>query len=213
MSTERPADYLEPYRDAVQTYGASFEATLWGSRAAQQMRFDVMIDLAGFEGCTVVDAGCGQGDFAAHLLERAVPFRSFIGIDGMAPMVEAARSRALARSTFEVADLVREPARLVALAPDWVTFSGTLNTMDDATAQGVVRAAFDAAAQGVIFNFLSDRHHARWAARVLAPARRFDTLAWLDWSLGLSSRVQFTQTYLDGHDATILIRHDEDAAA
>ena len=40
-----------------------------------------------------------------------------------------------------------------------------------------------------------------------------DTLAWLDWSLGLSSRVQFTQTYLDGHDATILIRHDEDAAA
>jgi hypothetical protein len=60
----------------------------------------------------------------------------------------------------------------------------------------------------VVFNFLSDRVHPRWAEQDLGPARRFDTAAWLDWSLELSTCVSFTQDYLHGHDATILIRHE-----
>ena len=32
--------------------------------------------------------------------------------------------------------------------------------------------------------------------------------AWLDWALDRTSRVAFTQDYLDGHDATIVLRHD-----
>ena len=70
------------------------------------------------------------------------------------------------------------------------------------------RAGFDASAQGVVFNFLSDKCHPRWSGRDLTPARRFDTLAWLRWSFELSSRVCFTQSYMDGHDATILILHE-----
>ena len=40
-------------------------------------------------------------------------------------------------------------------------------------------------------------------------ATSIDTVAWLDFALGLGSRVSFTQDYFDGHDATILVRHDE----
>ena len=61
----------------------------------------------------------------------------------------------------------------------------------------------------MVFNFLSDRPHKRWADCDLAPAGRFDTAAWLDWAMDQSSKVAFTQDYLDGHDATILIRHDD----
>ena len=63
-----------------------------------------------------------------------------------------------------------------------------------------------AATHGVVFNFLSDRCHERFADRDLTPARRFDTAAWLDWSLHQTPLVSFTQDYLDGHDATILLR-------
>ena len=80
--------------------------------------------------------------------------------------------------------------------------------MDDEMARKLIEAALEASAQGVIFNFLSDRHHPKWADRDLGPSRRFDTKAWLDWALGKSSRVSFTQDYLDGHDATIMIRHE-----
>ncbi|MHC5022485.1 MAG: class I SAM-dependent methyltransferase [Planctomycetota bacterium] len=208
--TERRSDkFLEPYRDAVARHGPSFEATLWGSRDAQVLRFDVMIDLAGFEGCTVLDAGCGRGDFARRLLEREVEFASFIGLDAMKAMIDSARALDLPRCRFEVADFVSEPAVLETGAPDYICISGALNTMDDESARGVVQAAFDAAAQGVVFNFLSNRPHPRWAGRDLTPARRFDTLAWIDWSLARTSRIAFRQDYLDGHDATIMLRHDE----
>ena len=48
-------EFLRPYRQALKRYGPGFEATLWSSRDTQVLRFDVMIELAGFEGCTVLD--------------------------------------------------------------------------------------------------------------------------------------------------------------
>jgi SAM-dependent methyltransferase len=207
-------DHLEPYRDAIRRHGAGFRATLWGSEAAQRVRFDVMIDLVGFDGCTVVDAGCGHGDFARQLVDRGVAFHRYVGVDALAPVIDRARERVEewpGRDVrFEVLDLAARPAALADFEPDWVCLCGTLNTMDDETARRIVRASFESAAQGVVFNFLSDRPHARWAGRDLTPARRFDTVAWLDWAMSLSSRVSFTQSYLDGHDATVVVAHDGD---
>ena len=201
--------YLQPYRQAVERYGAGFEATLWNSAEAQTLRFDVMIGLSHLEGRTVLDVGCGQGDLAARLLERQVPFSRYVGVDAVAEMIEAARGRGLERSEFICGDAVADPAILASGEPDYAFISGTLNTMNEPTARRLVGAAFGAAARAVAFNFLSSRAHPRWADRDPAPARRFDPVRWLDFALGLSSRVTFTQAYLDGHDATILIEHDD----
>jgi trans-aconitate methyltransferase len=204
-----PSDeYLKPYRQALKQFGPGFKATLWGSRDTQVLRFDVMIELADFRRCNVLDVGCGRGDFAARLLEREVPFERYVGLDALKEMIKAAAKRDLERCTFAATDVLKRPQVMADAEPDWVCFSGTLNTMDDDTARGLVRTAFEVASQGVVFNFLSDRCHAKWADRDLAPARRFDTAAWLDWAMGLTSRVAFTQAYLDGHDATILLQHE-----
>jgi len=208
MGHPNDADYLEPYREAVRRFGAGFEATLWGTEQTQQARFDVMIDLAGFESCVVLDAGCGRGDFAARLHERRVSYARYVGVDALEAMVQAATARGLKQCEFICADFVAEPAVLARAGADYACISGALNTMEPEMARRVVKAAFEAAAQGVVFNFLSDRPHAKWGEQNLGSAHRFDTLDWIDWSLGLSSRVSFTQDYLDGHDATILIRHD-----
>jgi SAM-dependent methyltransferase len=209
MRRRRSSAYLDPYRRAVKVFGPSFEATLWASRDAQLLRFDVMASMIDLEGRRIVDAGCGRGDLAARLLERDVRFADYVGIDAMAPMIDSARDRRLdgdgGRVRFEVVDLVDDPGAFARLAPDVVCISGTLNTMDDGEARGLVEAAFAAANAGVVFNFLSDRCAERWRDRDLTPARRFDTVAWLDWALGLTPRVAFRQDYLDGHDATIAI--------
>ena len=208
MGRRAEKKYLEPYREAVERFGPGFEATLWTSRKAQTLRFDVMIGLAGFEDCVILDAGCGQGDFAARLVECKVPFSRYIGVDAMPQMIDAAGQRKLPRCEFVLDDVLTCPSTLSAAEPDYVCISGTLNTMDEDTARKLVASAFEAAAQGVLFNFLSSRPHSRWAGQDPSPARRFDPLRWLDFSLDLSSRVSFTQAYLDGHDATILIQHD-----
>jgi SAM-dependent methyltransferase len=200
--------YLKPYRDAVRQFGAGFHATLWSSREAQLLRFDVMIDLAGFDAAVVLDAGCGSGDFAAHLICRQVPFAKYVGIDAVPEMIKAAQSRDLDRCEFRIGDLIHEPAPMRELQPDFVCISGTLNTMEEATARRLVQAAFAASIQGTVFNFLSDRTHSKWSRRDIGPARRFNTLDWLNWALDQTSRVSFTQDYLDGHDATIFMRHE-----
>lgn len=211
---DRGDDYLRPYRDAVQRHGASFEATLWGSERAQRLRFQVMSDLAGgFADCVILDVGCGRGDLAAYLVERSTAFSLVIGIDAMPEMIDDARARALPRTRFEVGDALTGEVieRAVARAErpvDWACISGAMNTMDDDTARALVERVYAIAQQGVVFNFLSDRPHERWAGRDLAPARRFDTVAWIDWALSRTTLVDFSQSYLDGHDATILIRHE-----
>ncbi|MHC4082029.1 MAG: class I SAM-dependent methyltransferase [Planctomycetota bacterium] len=202
--------YLQPYRQAVERYGAGFEATLWNSPEAQALRFDVMIGLLDLDGRAVLDVGCGQGDLAARLLEQRVPFARYVGVDAVAEMIEAAGARRLERCEFICRDAVADPEVLSSAEPDCVCISGTLNTMDEPTARRLVGAAFAAASRAVVFNFLSSRAHPRWADRDPAPARRFDPVRWLDFALGLSSRVTFDQAYFDGHDATILIEHDAD---
>jgi len=123
-------------------------------------------------------------------------------------VIAAAQAQNLPRSEFRLGDALTDPSMLRTTEADFICFSGSLNTMDEPCARRLVQLAFEAAARGVVFNFLSDRPHQRWADQPLAPARRFDTLAWVNWSLDLTSRVTFTQDYLDGHDATIMLRHD-----
>lgn len=206
--------HLQPYRDAVRRFGPTFEATLWGTEDAQRLRFDVLIDMIGLatgerddHAPALLDIGCGRGDLAARLIERCIAFSRYVGLDALPEMIDAANARNLARCEFKVMNVVRDAKSLEAFQPDYCLISGTMNTMDDATAKRLVHAAFEAAAQGVAFNFLSDRHDPKWNAQPLGPARRFETLAWLDWAFSLSPRVSFAQDYLDGHDATIAIRH------
>ena len=78
--------------------------------------------------------------------------------------------------------------------------------------RAALKASFEAAAVGVVFNFLSNRPDEQWHDKDLGPARRFDTIRWLDWSLHLTSLVRFAQDYLDGHDATIVIEKGEPSA-
>lgn len=190
------------------------------SREAQQLRFEAMIAMIGMEelqNAVILDAGCGTGDLAARLLERRVEFRRYIGIDAMAELVQAARERTLERCEFHVADLLRDRTPLLELpiigspydldrAADYIFISGTLNTMNEDLARDLVGAAFDAARRGVVFNFLSDRAGSEWVARDIGPSQRFATVGWLDWALRRTPLVSFSQEYLQGHDATILMR-------
>lgn len=202
--------HIEPYRDAARHYGADapgFKAALWGSRETQVLRFDVMLEMIDLTGCSVVDIGCGTGDLAKHLIDEQVGFERFTGIDAVQDFVVAAEKRKLPGCSFHVRNVLADLDSLKEFHADYALISGTLNTMDEAAARRLVEAAYHASAQAVVFNFLSNRPSPQWRDRDLGPAQRFDTLNWLDWALSLSARVSFTQEYLDGHDATILIRH------
>lgn len=207
MSSAKPDDYLEPYRKAAERHGAGFDATLWRSRKWQAVRFDIMLGMVDFKGRTIVDAGCGTGDFAAHLIDRGVAFARYTGIDGVAAQIEEARSHELAHCEFVAGDFVDQPALIADANPDFVCFSGSLNTMGESIVREVLTRALRATRRGIVFNFLSDRAPEEVLAQQTHPAFRLNTSAMIDWALSQSTRVQFRQDYIDGHDATICIEH------
>lgn len=203
------AKHLDPYHDALQRYGASFETTLWRSREAQVTRFDVMIDMVDFAGTRILDAGCGLGDFAGRLLERNINFKHYLGLDALPEMVTAAARRNLARSDFRTCDFATELSIFEEVEHDWSVFSGSLNTMTEDHARTVIAHAFKHARRGVVFNFLSNKPAPKWQGKDLGPASRFNTAAWLTWALEQTHAVAFDQRYLEGHDATVVMERTE----
>ena len=200
-------EYLAPYIEALEASGPGFDATLWASPEGQVRRFDVLIELGDIAAHRILDVGCGPGDLAHRLVELNVPFTEYIGFDALEGMVVKAAGENLPRCRYEVVDVLAHPERMADVKPDIVVVSGTLNAMEEDLARELMAAAFDASAVGLVFNFLSNRPHPDRNTCV-SPASRFDTVAWLDWAMERTPMVRFTQSYYQGHDATIAMFKD-----
>jgi len=196
--------YLEPYQDAVQKYGGTFDATLWLSKEGQRTRFDVMRNFVNFENQSILDIGCGIGDFALYLTDEHVAYTLFYGIDAMDEMIETANSRNIPNTTFSTCDVVQSKIDLPNV--DWITCSGTLNAMGEKLAIETIDAMFKHCNVGLVFNFLSDKSDRDKKSECLEPASRFNTVGLLRHALEKTPLVSFTQEYLGGHDATIVMR-------
>jgi SAM-dependent methyltransferase len=204
MSTPK---YLQPYENAVGLHGGTFEAMLWRTREGQELRFKAFTDEIDFSEKTILDVGCGIGDFAAFLIRSNIPFRSFLGIDAIDEMVQSANERQLENCTFTTGDVVVD-TRLLEQS-EWYIFSGTLNAMQQSEAITLIDQAFKACSVGVAFNFLSNQSWRNPESEDLSPASRFDTIELLTHAFTLTPLVSFSQEYLGGHDATIVIRKQE----
>ena len=204
---KRTPNYLKPYQEAAEAFGGTFEATLWRSKHGQTLRFNEFVSEIDFSGTSILDIGCGNGDFASFLHESSVNFRSFRGIDAIDAMIQTAQNRQLQRSTFEVVDVLNEFDSIG--NEDWIVFSGSLNTMSQELAKELLSVAFDKCSLGIAFNFLSNQSWRNPKNEDLTPASRFDTLEFLRFAFSLTPLVSFNQMYLQGHDATIILRKKE----
>lgn len=192
------AEYLEPYRAAARRHGAGFGSLLWASRQTQVVRFEAMERIVEFEGRRVLDVGCGRADFLDFLIERGVTVESYVGIEGVAELAEAARAKGREGVQIIEADFVAEPHRMF-VGAEVVAISGALNTMVAAEFYATLRRAFEAASEALVFNFLSSER--------LAGA---SYLAWhpIEEVMGfvgtLSGRVMVLEDYLPG-DCTVAV--------
>ena len=199
-------NYLSPYREAHDDHGSDFRVTLWASERLQRLRFRVMTAMVFMLGKRVLDAGCSRGDFAAYMLKKDVAYESFVGVDAVEPVVAHANSRGLERSSFYAGDFVADPSHLSIDRPQVIAISGTLNTMDDDTAIGLLDHAWQATSETLVFNFLSDRASEE-APSQTTPARRLPTLKFIDWAMKQTPAVRMRQDYFRyGHDATVVMR-------
>ena len=207
-------DYLGPYQRAVVNHGPGFPALLFGSREHQQRRFAVLSATIPLAGRRIADLGCGHGDLLAWLDDHDISYASYLGLEAVPEFAAIARKRMVAqgqtRAEFVLGDFVAEPERVDALVRehevDTIMLSGSLNTMDEASALAVLErawAALEGRPLGALgFNFLSGG--GEWERPDTRLPRR-DTMRWFAWALARTARVIFCQHYLGAHDATIVM--------
>ncbi|MBL8763349.1 MAG: hypothetical protein JNM07_03670 [Phycisphaerae bacterium] len=204
-----PASYLRPYQRVIDREGATFDALLWTSRASQEARFAALSDMIDLRGAAVVDAGCGMGDFAAWLGARGVAYGHYTGVDALGALVAAAAERNLPRTSFLRGDFLVDPGLYGRLCPpakaEIVVFSGSLNTLAFAQMLSALDGAWASCERALCFNVLSDigPDAGRFAS---GPARAVRVASLTEWALDRTRLVSLRTDYLEGNDATIVMR-------
>jgi SAM-dependent methyltransferase len=129
----------------------------WMDRLQQLVAFEVLAgvgDLCGPGAPSVLDVGCGLGDFLRYLRGRGFAGR-YTGVDLVPELVEAARSYH-PRVTFIVADILDTE---LALEPhDYVVASGLFDYRTPDSAERLprtVRRLFDLCRRGLAWNVLN----------------------------------------------------------
>ncbi|MBN2886682.1 MAG: class I SAM-dependent methyltransferase [Chromatiaceae bacterium] len=143
----------EFYGSALQSHGPTAEGLQWASEETQRIRFRVLRTLLpeDLSELTLVDAGCGFGDFLDYLRTRGQTPGAYIGLDVMAPMVEMARARV--GGDIRLCDVLADPLP----EADYYLCSGAMNTLTAEETQRFIANCLAASRQGFIFNLLKGR--------------------------------------------------------
>lgn len=125
MTAERTAlnsTLVDFYSRRIEEHGHSYEA-MWGDPSPWKSaeRFAPLLNLPLADGDVVVDIGCGTGDLAVLLRDRAPGVRC-IGVEAVEGFAQAARERGV---EVAVLDAFRDPDLLP--EADWYVTFGTLN--------------------------------------------------------------------------------------
>lgn len=72
---------------------ADVRALRWNSEASQHSRFRSLLRLGDFNGTSLLDIGCGTGDFLGFLLSQNIKPMIFHGIDLMPEFIQVANRR------------------------------------------------------------------------------------------------------------------------
>lgn len=155
MNERDREEIIERYSARLRRYGATAEALAIGSRERQLLRFDVLRELGIESGTSVLDLGCGLGDFLAYLRERDIKVE-YTGYDITPRMVEAARRR-FPDAQFETRDVQQEG---IGAEFDFIVASQVFNnrlTHSDNTdvVRHVLDLAYARSRRGVCMDFLS----------------------------------------------------------
>jgi len=186
--------------DAWQRFGFHPNALFWTSREIQEIRFQILLEAGMTAGDTLLDVGCGFGDFSAWLARQGVSVK-YTGIDLSPELLEEGRRR--------YPDIALHEGDLFEFDPapssyDWITLSGTLNRDHGDGgdyARAVIRRMYQVTRKGIAFNLLDARHRwtqGRWDLQSFHP----DDITEL--AASLSSTYLVRDGYLP-NDFTVLI--------
>jgi len=157
MKKEQRKRIVDRHRDSLKRYGYHPNALYWSSREIQELRFEVLAGIGIKAGDSVLDVGCGFGDFKLWF-EKQGGKLEYTGIDLSPDLLGEAR-KVQPDGVFLEGDLFDMGFEDQGF--DWVILSGALNEQlsdDGAYARRVIERMYKLSCKGVAFNLLDARH-------------------------------------------------------
>jgi len=182
----------EFYQNNYDTYGISAQGVAWDSAQTQKKRFSAIISCIGnLKQDSVVDAGCGFGDFYLYLKEKDNLPKSYVGLDLCAPMVEEAKVRTDCKIMQK--DILHQSIPMA----DWYVASGSMNLLTQMETRIFIQRCFEKSRKGFVFNLLEGKaregKYSYWKPyEILMLCRTF------------SNNVKLKEGYMEG-DFTVVL--------
>ncbi len=184
------------YEANVKKHKNNIKSPAWGSRKSQEKRFEILSQVADLEGSSLLDVGCGLGDFYGWLKNRYKAF-DYSGFDITPSMVDLARSN-YPGIKFEVCNILcREKVKP---AFDYVFSSGIFNrkiSFHKQFIKDVITKMFDSCKKGVAFNIMSKNADFKLKNEFYA-----DPAEMVDFCFKLTGKIVLRHDYMP-HDFTI----------
>jgi len=219
VSQDSPREARASLYEGLQAeHGNTLKGLGYSSERSQRVRFDAFARFIDFRGSSVLDVGCGFGDFLVYLDNLECAPRHYCGVDLSEPTIERARQRHRddSRATFVSGYLEAMPADAVPQA-DYVVISGSLNwharSVEEHTrvVESVLLSSWARCGKALAFNMMNaygiDRHAD--APRLRAQIANYDPAHWLAFTMrNCSPRVVCVSDYHDIDFTIIAFRHD-----
>jgi SAM-dependent methyltransferase len=182
------------YTDLVAKHGISHRALDWGSIASQKLRFEVLAGMGNLAGASILDVGCGTGDFWGWLNEAGLLCK-YAGVDVTPAMIELARLR-FPDLQFDTGSISQYPGE----AFDYVFASGIFAKRTREPFEFMcehIVAMFERCRKGLAFNSLST-----WGGHAEDGEFNADPEKAMEFCRTITPRLVLRHDYLP-HDFTI----------
>jgi len=138
------------YISAIQKYGLSAKGVNWTSTDTQRIRFKTILEMlpSDLSSYTIVDAGCGFGDFYIYLEKRNKLPKKYIGIDSLMEMYTIAS--ATTGCEIIIADITKDEIP----NGEYLVCSGAMNVLEKFETYQFIRNCYLSCKKGFIFNIL-----------------------------------------------------------
>jgi len=146
---------ISRYRDRLRRYGEDIRALASGTYERQQIRFSVLSAVGDLDGTSVLDLGCGFGDFYEHLISRNLEV-DYYGYDICPELVEIASAK-FPQARFEVRDIQVDG---IPRCFDYIVSSQTFNNRlvyedNFELVKDVIRRCYEASDKAVAIDMLT----------------------------------------------------------
>jgi len=136
------------YTSAINMHGITAKGVNWSSKKSQELRFKIISKMLPKDIDSLVDAGCGFGDFYNYAQDKKINIKEYIGIDSVTDMYSIASNNT--GCEILIADICNDKIPF----GEYYICSGAMNVLNSFETHQFIQNCFKNCGTAFIFNIL-----------------------------------------------------------